>query len=61
MTGFTERIFDQRLEPEPPVKTQEIYGLLDNVVQKALTDENADVDDLLAKADADAQRILDKA
>ena len=34
-------------------KTQEIYALLDTVVQAVLTDENADIDALLAKADAD--------
>ena len=30
--------------PSPPSHTQEVYAILDSVVQKVLTDENADID-----------------
>jgi hypothetical protein len=45
---------------EPKGKTQEIYGLLDTVVQAVLTDQNVDIDALLEKADTDAQALLDE-
>ena len=45
---------------EPKGKTQEIYALLDTVVQAVLTEENADIDALLEQADADAQALLDE-
>ena len=45
--------------PRPKGKTQEIYALLDAVVQAVLTDENADIDALLTQADKDAQALLD--
>lgn len=60
MTGFTSALFNQKPAAEPPVKTQEIYGLLDSVVQKVMTDKNADTAAVLSKANADAQKILDK-
>ena len=37
--------------PEPKVKAQEVYAALDAVVQAVLTDENADIDALLADAE----------
>lgn len=58
MTSFTEGVFDQQLIPEPASHTQEIYAILDSVVQKVLTDENADIDALLAAADEQAQALL---
>ena len=58
MTSFTDGIFDQTLIPEPPAHTQEVYGMLDAVVQKVLTDENADIDALLADANDQAQALL---
>ena len=45
---------------EPKGKTQEIYALLDAVVQAVLTDQNADIDALLEQADTDAQALLDE-
>lgn len=60
MKGFTDHIYDQKLTPEPPVNTQALYGLLDNVVQKVLTDKNVDIDQLLKRANSDAQRLLDR-
>jgi ABC-type glycerol-3-phosphate transport system substrate-binding protein len=58
MTGFTSQIFDQQIVTEPAVSTQEIYAALDPVVQAVLTDQNADIDALLAAANAQVQTIL---
>jgi ABC-type glycerol-3-phosphate transport system substrate-binding protein len=60
MTGFIDGIWDQTPVGEPKKATQEIYALLDNTVQAVLTDENADIDALLAQAQTDAQALLDK-
>ncbi len=60
MAPFRDRIWDQTPVGEPKKGTQEVYALLDVVVQKVLTDENADIDALLAQAQSDAQAILDK-
>ena len=59
MASFREGIFDQPLVPEPSAHTQEMYAILDTVVQAALTDESADVDALLADADAQVQALID--
>jgi ABC-type glycerol-3-phosphate transport system substrate-binding protein len=59
MTGFTEGIWEQTPVGEPKGQTQEIYAILDGVVQAVLTDENADIDALLKQANADAQAKLD--
>jgi ABC-type glycerol-3-phosphate transport system substrate-binding protein len=59
MVPFTSKIFDQPLVNEPTVKTQELYGALDPVVQAVLTDENADIDALLDAANAQIQAALD--
>jgi multiple sugar transport system substrate-binding protein len=60
MKPFIDSIWDQTPVGEPKKATQEIYALLDTVVQTVLTDENADIDALLAQAQADAQAILDQ-
>ncbi|GAA4364418.1 sugar ABC transporter substrate-binding protein [Nocardioides caricicola] len=59
MSSFREGIFDQNLIPEPSSHTQELYAILDAVVQKVLTDENADIAALLADAQGQAQALLD--
>ncbi|MDH2415731.1 extracellular solute-binding protein [Nocardioides sp. CER19] len=59
MTSFTDGVFQQTLIPEPASQTQAVYGVLDAVVQKVLTDEHADIDGLLADADKKAQQLLD--
>ena len=59
MKGFFDGIFSQKPVAEPKGHTQEIYGLLDTVIQAVLTDQNADIDALLTQADKDAQAILD--
>ena len=57
MKPFFDNIFTQTPVAEPKGKTQEIYALLDAVVQTVLTDENADIDALLTQADKDAQAL----
>jgi multiple sugar transport system substrate-binding protein len=59
MQGFFDGIFTQKPVGEPKGKTQEIYALLDTVIQAVLTDENADIKALVTQADKDAQAILD--
>ncbi|SFS14017.1 ABC-type glycerol-3-phosphate transport system, substrate-binding protein [Microbacterium sp. cf046] len=60
MTPFTDAIWDQTPVGEPKKKTQEIYSLLDELVQAVLTDQNADIDALLATAQEEAQSKLDE-
>ncbi|MFB9307732.1 ABC-type glycerol-3-phosphate transport system substrate-binding protein [Agromyces hippuratus] len=60
MTPFIDGIWEQTPVGEPKGKTQEIYALLDPVVQAVLTDQNADIDALLEQADAEAQALLDE-
>lgn len=60
MQPFIDSIWDQTPVGEPKAKTQEVYALLDTVVQTVLTDENADIDALLAQAQTDAQAKLDE-
>ncbi|WP_030156541.1 ABC transporter substrate-binding protein [Glycomyces sp. NRRL B-16210] len=61
MAPYTDQVFDQQLLNEPVTATQEVYGILDTVVQTVLTDENADVDALLETAQTQAQAALDAA
>ncbi|MFI5736590.1 ABC transporter substrate-binding protein [Kribbella sp. NPDC051587] len=57
---YTDKMFDQQLVTEPVRSTQEVYKLLDPVVQSVLTDKNADIAKLLKNADAEAQALLDR-
>jgi multiple sugar transport system substrate-binding protein len=57
---YTDKMFDQPLVTEPTKSTQEVYKLLDPVVQTVLTKQDADIAELLRKADADAQALLDR-
>lgn len=59
MKPFTDAIWDQTPVGEPKKSTQEIYALLDDVVQTVLTDQNADIGALLKQAQTDAQSKLD--
>jgi multiple sugar transport system substrate-binding protein len=59
MSSFTDKVFEQTLIPEPPAHTQEVYAVLDSMVQKVLTDKNADIDALLSDANKKAQQLLD--
>ncbi|MDT0158251.1 extracellular solute-binding protein [Microbacterium sp. ARD32] len=60
MSSFIDNIWEQTPVGEPKKKTQEVYALLDSVVQTVLTQENADIDALLTKAQTDAQALLDQ-
>ncbi|HTI27814.1 MAG TPA: hypothetical protein VL652_42930 [Kutzneria sp.] len=60
MAPYTDKMFDQPLVPEPTKSTQQVYALLDPVVQKVLTDRNASIPALLADAQLQAQALLDK-
>ena len=60
MTGYTDTMFDLKLVGEPSQHTQEIYKLLDTVVQTVLTKKDANIDDLLTKANTQAQALLDQ-
>ncbi|MFI0417181.1 ABC transporter substrate-binding protein [Spongiactinospora sp. 9N601] len=46
------------LRPEPAVLAQQVYSVLDTVVQAVLTNKDASVDELLAKAEADVNAKL---
>jgi ABC-type glycerol-3-phosphate transport system substrate-binding protein len=59
MKGYADGIGKQKPIGEPTAKTQEVYGLLDVVVQSVLTDKNADIDALLKQANTDAQALVD--
>jgi multiple sugar transport system substrate-binding protein len=60
MSPYTDKMFDQPLVTEPSRSTQEVYKVLDPVVQAVLTKKDADIADLLKKADAEAQALLDR-
>ncbi|WP_029253079.1 ABC transporter substrate-binding protein [Paraoerskovia marina] len=56
---YSDNIYDQPLAAEPPVATQDLYAALDPVVQAVLTDEDADIDQLLSDAETNIQGIID--
>ena len=56
---FTDGIWNQKIVPEPPSHTQDMYAALDAVVQAVLTDKNADVDALLKGVDQKIQGLID--
>ncbi|MCP2263912.1 ABC transporter substrate-binding protein [Promicromonospora thailandica] len=58
---MTDQMFDQPVIPEPAVATQDLYAALDPVVQAVLTDEDADIDALLADAQVQVQSLIDRA
>jgi ABC-type glycerol-3-phosphate transport system substrate-binding protein len=60
MTPFTSKIFSEPLVTEPRYNTQDLYAALDPVVQKVLTDKNADINALLDAANKQIQSIIDK-
>jgi hypothetical protein len=60
MAPYTDKMFDQPLIPEPTKSTQQVYGVLDAVVQKVLTDKGADISALLADAQSQAQALMDR-
>lgn len=44
------------INPEPPVNVQEMYKLIDNVIQAVWSDENTDIQQIMDKAVTDFQR-----
>ena len=60
MSSFTENIFSQQIVGEPTAHTQEVYAVLDSVVQTVLTTQGANISDLLSQAQTQAQNIIDQ-
>jgi multiple sugar transport system substrate-binding protein len=60
MAPYTGKVFGQPLVPEPTRSTQQVYALLDPVVQAVLTKRDADVPTLLSGAQKQAQALLDR-
>jgi multiple sugar transport system substrate-binding protein len=58
MTPFLKGIFKQNLYPEPAAATQSVYHALDPVVQAVFSDKSANINDLLAQANAVAQKAI---
>jgi ABC-type glycerol-3-phosphate transport system substrate-binding protein len=58
MAPFLNGIFKLKLYPEPAVSTQSVYHALDPVVQAVFSDKNADIVDLLDKANDVAQAAI---
>jgi ABC-type glycerol-3-phosphate transport system substrate-binding protein len=58
MNPFLKGVFKQNLYPEPAAATQSVYHALDPVVQAVFTDRNANINDLLAKANQVAQKAI---
>jgi len=56
---FREGNEGRELSGEPSVHSQDLYAALDVVVQAVLTDQNADIDALLAKVNTDIQALID--
>lgn len=57
---YVSGVSEQRLLPEPPVKAQEMYAALSPVVQAVLTEENADIEALLADVATTFSASLDR-
>ncbi|MFK4759911.1 ABC transporter substrate-binding protein [Microbacterium sp. ZW T5_45] len=58
-TAYLDSLEDAVIVPEPAQKAQELYAALDPVVQAVLTREDADIDELLAAAEAQVQDLVD--
>jgi len=56
---FTDGIWDQKIVPEAPSHTQDLYAALDPVVQAVLTKRTVDVDAMLKAVDAKIQALID--
>lgn len=57
-TQYVAATKTQKIIPEPAAKAQEVYAALDPVVQAVLTDQHANIPDLLAKAAKTVQAKL---
>jgi ABC-type glycerol-3-phosphate transport system substrate-binding protein len=58
MNPFLKGIFKQNLYPEPAASTQSVYHALDPVVQAVFADKNANVRELLSRANDVAQKAI---
>ena len=56
--SYTDAMFTQKLVPEASASVQDLYGQLFPVVQAVITDKNANIDKLLATANAAGQAKL---
>ncbi len=54
---YNDSLTDTSIEfkPEEPVCAQELYAVLDKIIQEALTNKNADIKSLISKANKDFQ------
>ena len=59
MSSFADSILGQPVLPEPAANTQEMYAILDTIVQAVLTEENADIAALLDQADIDVTALIE--
>lgn len=59
MAPYTQNAFDQPFVAEPAHATQELYAILDPVVQTVLTEEDVDIEQLLEQAETDVQAAID--
>ena len=58
MRFFKEGILSQPLVPEPAAHAQEMYAILDAVVQTVMTQQDADLDALLQDAETQVTQLL---
>lgn len=56
-TDYLESTSSLPIVPEPSYKAQELYAILDSVVQAVLTREDASIDDLITKAQQSAEAL----
>lgn len=60
---YNDSLYNSEIElkPEEPVCTQDLYAVIDGLIQEVLTNENADIDALIKTANAEFQKnYLDK-
>lgn len=57
---YLDRVADQQVQSEPASRGQDIYALLDPVVQAVITDEGADIAALLSGASESVQALLSR-
>ncbi|MFD5224161.1 ABC transporter substrate-binding protein [Microbacterium sp. NPDC058342] len=59
--AYNDNLAEVELKGEPITAAQDVYGILDSVIQKVLTDENTDIEKALADAAAAAQDKVERA
>ncbi|WP_432510517.1 extracellular solute-binding protein [Kineococcus sp. SYSU DK001] len=58
---YDDDLAEVELKTEPVTSAQEVYALLDSVVQRVLTERDADIPSLLSEAQEQAQAKIDRA